>query len=174
MSTCFLRIKFPVSTKLPFLFWFKTALSIIILFSTWVKGRSWRLRRGEWGRKKLRRNSQRCLKYVACSSDWPCFSSLIYLFAWCDALFGGLISAGVQGAYIFYKMGVQVFPLPYELLYSCGLYMLSNTKAFYLCSKAVAMFENDERFKAVERVRDREDLFDNYMVELERKVYIFL
>ncbi|XP_031281383.1 pre-mRNA-processing protein 40A [Pistacia vera] len=36
-------------------------------------------------------------------------------------------------------------------------------------SKAVTMFENDERFKAVERVRDREDLFDNYMVELERK-----
>ncbi|KAL5780053.1 hypothetical protein ACOSQ2_010790 [Xanthoceras sorbifolium] len=36
-------------------------------------------------------------------------------------------------------------------------------------SKAVSMFENDERFKAVERVRDREDLFDNYMVELERK-----
>ncbi|KAJ4701578.1 pre-mRNA-processing protein 40A [Melia azedarach] len=36
-------------------------------------------------------------------------------------------------------------------------------------SKAVSMFENDERFKAVERARDREDLFDNYMVELERK-----
>ncbi|KAK0576564.1 hypothetical protein LWI29_019706 [Acer saccharum] len=36
-------------------------------------------------------------------------------------------------------------------------------------SKAVSMFENDERFKAVERVRDKEDLFDNYMVELERK-----
>ncbi|XP_044475954.1 pre-mRNA-processing protein 40A-like [Mangifera indica] len=36
-------------------------------------------------------------------------------------------------------------------------------------SKAVTMFENDERFKAVERVRDREDLFDNYMVELKRK-----
>lgn len=34
------------------------------------------------------------------------------------------------------------------------------------------MFENDERFKAVERVRDREDLFDSYMVELERKVKI--
>lgn len=35
------------------------------------------------------------------------------------------------------------------------------------------MFENDERFKAVERARDREDLFDNYMVELERKVKVF-
>lgn len=36
-------------------------------------------------------------------------------------------------------------------------------------SKAVIMFENDERFKAVERTRDREDLFESYMVELERK-----
>lgn len=36
-------------------------------------------------------------------------------------------------------------------------------------SKAVTMFENDERFKAVERNRDREDLFENYMVELGRK-----
>ncbi|OAY23068.1 pre-mRNA-processing protein 40A isoform X2 [Manihot esculenta] len=36
-------------------------------------------------------------------------------------------------------------------------------------SKAVSLFENDERFKAVEKTRDREDLFDNYIVELERK-----
>ncbi|EXC51391.1 Pre-mRNA-processing factor 40-A-like protein [Morus notabilis] len=36
-------------------------------------------------------------------------------------------------------------------------------------SKAVSMFENDERFKAVERARDREDLFESYIVELERK-----
>ncbi|EEF52242.1 protein binding protein, putative [Ricinus communis] len=36
-------------------------------------------------------------------------------------------------------------------------------------SKAVSLFENDERFKAVEKARDREDLFDNYIVELERK-----
>ncbi|TKY57919.1 Pre-mRNA-processing protein 40A [Spatholobus suberectus] len=36
-------------------------------------------------------------------------------------------------------------------------------------SKAISMFENDERFKAVERPRDREDLFESYMVELERK-----
>ncbi|KAF3447471.1 hypothetical protein FNV43_RR12657 [Rhamnella rubrinervis] len=36
-------------------------------------------------------------------------------------------------------------------------------------SKAATMFENDERFKAVERPRDREDLFESYIVELERK-----
>lgn len=35
------------------------------------------------------------------------------------------------------------------------------------------MLENDERFNAVERVRDREDLFESYMVELERKVILF-
>lgn len=40
----------------------------------------------------------------------------------------------------------------------------------FAISKAVTMFENDERFKAVERARDREDLFENYIVELERKV----
>ncbi|KAI4337080.1 hypothetical protein L6164_015535 [Bauhinia variegata] len=36
-------------------------------------------------------------------------------------------------------------------------------------SKAVSMFENDERFKAVERARDREDLFDTYLMDLEKK-----
>lgn len=43
-----------------------------------------------------------------------------------------------------------------------------------LISKAASMFENDERFKAIERARDREDLFESYMVELERKVRIRL
>ncbi|KAJ6344836.1 hypothetical protein OIU76_006382 [Salix suchowensis] len=36
-------------------------------------------------------------------------------------------------------------------------------------SKATSLFENDERYKALERPRDREDLFDSYIVELERK-----
>ncbi|XVE95059.1 hypothetical protein REPUB_Repub02eG0063900 [Reevesia pubescens] len=36
-------------------------------------------------------------------------------------------------------------------------------------SKAQSLFENDEQFKAVERARDREDLFENYIVDLERK-----
>lgn len=43
---------------------------------------------------------------------------------------------------------------------------------FFITSKALSLFENDERFKAVDRPRDREDLFDNYIVELERKVII--
>jgi pre-mRNA-processing factor 40 len=38
----------------------------------------------------------------------------------------------------------------------------------------MSLFENDQRFKAVDRPRDREDLFDNYIVELERKVTIRL
>lgn len=32
------------------------------------------------------------------------------------------------------------------------------------------MFETDERFKAVERPGEREDLFESYMVELQKKV----
>jgi pre-mRNA-processing factor 40 len=32
------------------------------------------------------------------------------------------------------------------------------------------MFEDDERFKAVERPREREDLFEGYLVELHKKV----
>lgn len=37
-------------------------------------------------------------------------------------------------------------------------------------SKVVSMFENDERFKAVERDRDRKDLFESYLEELKIKV----
>ena len=40
-----------------------------------------------------------------------------------------------------------------------------------LLSKVVALFENDERFKAVERERDRRDLVETYLQELEEKVY---
>nr|XP_034580048.1 pre-mRNA-processing protein 40A isoform X2 [Setaria viridis] len=36
-------------------------------------------------------------------------------------------------------------------------------------SKAILMFEDDERFKAVERPREREDLFEGYLVELHKK-----
>jgi hypothetical protein len=48
----------------------------------------------------------------------------------------------------------------------------SKTYFFFcsLCSKAILMFEDDERFKAVERPREREDLFENYLVELHKKV----
>jgi len=40
-----------------------------------------------------------------------------------------------------------------------------------LFSKVATLFENDERFKAVERERDRRDLIETYLQELEEKVY---
>ncbi|XP_076893144.1 pre-mRNA-processing protein 40A-like [Bidens hawaiensis] len=36
-------------------------------------------------------------------------------------------------------------------------------------SKAMALFEDDERYKAVDRPADREDLFQNYLVDLQKK-----
>lgn len=36
------------------------------------------------------------------------------------------------------------------------------------------MFEEDERFTAVERERDREDLFESYLVDVQKKVTIYL
>ncbi|CAL4963334.1 unnamed protein product [Urochloa decumbens] len=36
-------------------------------------------------------------------------------------------------------------------------------------SKAILMFEDDEKFKAVERPWEREDLYENYLVELHNK-----
>ncbi|XP_057977866.1 pre-mRNA-processing protein 40A-like isoform X2 [Malania oleifera] len=36
-------------------------------------------------------------------------------------------------------------------------------------SKAITLFENDERFQALERARDREDLFKNFLAEIEKK-----
>ncbi|XP_074556481.1 pre-mRNA-processing protein 40A-like [Curcuma longa] len=36
-------------------------------------------------------------------------------------------------------------------------------------SKAISIFEDDERFSAVERPREREDLFESYLVELQKK-----
>ncbi|PHT74954.1 hypothetical protein T459_22231 [Capsicum annuum] len=41
-------------------------------------------------------------------------------------------------------------------------------------SKAISIFEHDERFKAVEQAKDREDLFEDYVEELEKKVKLLL
>ncbi|KAJ0747641.1 putative FF domain, pre-mRNA-processing factor Prp40 [Helianthus annuus] len=43
--------------------------------------------------------------------------------------------------------------------------------AFYstLYSKVAAIFEDDDRFKAIERLKDREDLYDDYITEREKK-----
>ncbi|KAK6120994.1 hypothetical protein DH2020_045264 [Rehmannia glutinosa] len=36
-------------------------------------------------------------------------------------------------------------------------------------SKAISMFENDERFQAIERNKDREDLFEDHLEDLKKK-----
>eukprot|EP00850_Spirogloea_muscicola_P004143 SM000017S02883 [mRNA] locus=s17:918328:927163:+ [translate_table: standard] len=52
------------------------------------------------------------------------------------------------------------------------LAMLSESKALTSSmrwSKAQALFENDPRCQAVEKERDREELYEDYLVDLERK-----
>ncbi|PHT97559.1 hypothetical protein BC332_33515 [Capsicum chinense] len=41
-------------------------------------------------------------------------------------------------------------------------------------NKEIFIFERDERFKAVERAKDREDLFEDYVEELEKNVKLLL
>ncbi|XP_044489433.1 pre-mRNA-processing protein 40A-like [Mangifera indica] len=53
----------------------------------------------------------------------------------------------------------------YKKMLEESLELTSSTR----WSKAVTMFENDERFKALERERDRKDLFDNHLEELKQK-----
>ena len=45
--------------------------------------------------------------------------------------------------------------------------------SFFGNRKAVKIFSDDERFKAIERTRDREDMFEEYLAELEKKVSFF-
>ncbi|KAL8244339.1 hypothetical protein R6Q59_010597 [Mikania micrantha] len=50
--------------------------------------------------------------------------------------------------------------------------MLEESKEITVSTKwikAIAIFEDDDRFKAVERSKDREDLFDDYIMEREKK-----
>ena len=94
-----------------------------------------------------------------------------------------IFHSGVQGTHIIYQMEVCCLViifcyhyLSYYFVKSFQPYIFSFS-IFLWDSKAVSMFENDERFKAVERSRDREDLFESYIVELERKVgiiYLFM
>lgn len=41
---------------------------------------------------------------------------------------------------------------------------------FLWSSKAIGMFEEDPRFLGVEKDREREELFEDYLVDLDRKV----
>ncbi|KAF3680007.1 putative pre-mRNA-processing protein 40A-like isoform X2 [Capsicum annuum] len=40
-------------------------------------------------------------------------------------------------------------------------------------SKAISIFEHDERFKAVERAKDHEEIFEDYVEELDKKIKDF-
>ncbi|XP_010691544.2 pre-mRNA-processing protein 40A isoform X1 [Beta vulgaris subsp. vulgaris] len=51
-----------------------------------------------------------------------------------------------------------------KMLEDCG--ELTSTTRW---GKAINMFGSDERFKAIERVRDREDMFEEYLTELDKK-----
>lgn len=50
------------------------------------------------------------------------------------------------------------------------IFVLSSNFLYTTSSKAVTMFEDDKRFKAVDLEVDREDLFRNYLVDLQKKV----
>lgn len=54
----------------------------------------------------------------------------------------------------------------------CFLGDLCFLMKILLNSKAESIFENDERFQAVERDRDRRDIFDSFLEELKNKVCI--
>lgn len=72
-----------------------------------------------------------------------------------------------------WRCGFQLIIRSLVLFFYCMCDICANGN-YFLTSKAMSLFENDERFKAVDRPRDREDLFDNYIVELERKVITWL
>ena len=90
-----------------------------------------------------------------------------------------MILSGMQRAHIHYKMGVVCLCL--YVLYNCWcLAAVLNSFLSLFCSwsffgsrKAVKIFGDDERFKAVERARDREDMFEEYLAELGKKVSFF-
>lgn len=52
---------------------------------------------------------------------------------------------------------------------NCKLVLLISFFVGYR-RKVEAIFENDERFNAIERERDREDLFDTYIGDIRKKV----
>lgn len=50
------------------------------------------------------------------------------------------------------------------------IFLFQVLTSYTTTSKAVTMFEDDKRFKAVDLEVDREDLFRNYLVDLQKKV----
>lgn len=64
-------------------------------------------------------------------------------------------------------MDPKLIPSPQFIEFS----FISSHMLFLTFRKVEATFEGDERFNAVERARDREDLFESYVVELRKKVW---
>lgn len=74
---------------------------------------------------------------------------------------------GMRRTHVIHTVEVVHFPRSLALYISWNLSLTSCV----ITSKAVTMFEDDKRFKAVEQEADREDLFRNYSVDLQKKVH---
>lgn len=61
-----------------------------------------------------------------------------------------------------------------NFFYSNFIQEIFGLTSYITTSKAVTMFEDDKRFKAVDLEVDREDLFRNYLVDLQKKVHKIL
>ncbi|PHT74962.1 hypothetical protein T459_22239 [Capsicum annuum] len=72
---------------------------------------------------------------------------------------------------------VELGPLLYESkaeAKSAFKTLLESANIGFDCTKAISIFELDERFKAVKRAKDYEDLFEDYVEELVKKVKLLL
>ncbi|PHT69357.1 hypothetical protein T459_28844 [Capsicum annuum] len=59
------------------------------------------------------------------------------------------------------------------MLEDCKELSPSSRWRFYFQFKAISIFEHDERFKAVERAKDHEEIFEDYVEELDKKIKDF-
>lgn len=79
-------------------------------------------------------------------------------------VFSYIISSLNSSGIICWKFAHNIAMFVIKLSFLMGKFELSF-------SKVATMFEEDERFKAVERERDRRDLFENFIDELKEKVF---
>ena len=137
------------------------------------------LKRDVLGRKGHGKNLKKCWKYVSSTLRW---SVCVFFSIFLSSLD---FYAGIDGVDIIYKMEVclpnmmtisSIFcRFRWSLIYLCMLaslvtIALANWKICMTFSKAESLFESDERFKAVERDRDRRDLFESHIEELKKEV----
>lgn len=147
---------------------------LIVCHSSLVKEKNRKWRKDELNRKKHGKNSERCWKYV--SSLKACLNLFTYNFL---IFYLNLIPCRSQQNWLRLWDGgwssTIYVPFPFSLLllwvicFLCDLCLLMK---ILMNSKAESIFEDDERFQAVERDRDRRDLFESYLEELKNKVWI--